>query len=280
MIKLTRNLFLFVIGISIVAVVKAEVSTLCLKDTVLINGQILSIKSSVEIDTLSPQPERTQFRKWLDDAQFYSAIRMGEEIGEEPEIEDEFFRVLEKTSFPEIAIEVTHPFKESVQLFYKTGANMSLVNLFNYNKLDDDVIGFNWDISDELLQIISIEDPLGNEPDTLQVPLNNSINLSVIAGLEWRGIMRGARGWTWGGQIEWSPFKPIRAHLLEPPKDPALWEEVPVEDTYRMVVGETNAIKFRAYTSWSPWRIPMFIRAEVLISRDSASSYVSIGYLW
>jgi hypothetical protein len=280
MIKLTRNLFLFVIGFSIVSVLKAEVSILCIKDTVLINGQILSIKSSVEIDTLSPQPERTQFRKWLDDAQFYSAIRMGEEIGEEPEIEDEFFRVLEKTSFPEIAIEVSHPVKESVQLFYKTGTNLSLVHLFNYNKLDDNVIGFNWEVSDELLQIISIEDPLLNESDTMQVPLNNSINLSVIAGLEWRGVMRGARGWVWGGQIEWSPFKPIRAFLYKPPANPDIWGDVPIESTYDMVEGETNAIKFRAYTSWSPWRIPMFIRAEVLISRDSASSCVSIGYLW
>ena len=120
MIKLTRNLFLFVIGVSTAAALKAEVSPVCFKDTVLINGRILSIKSSVQVDTLSPQPERTPFRKWLNDAQFYSVIRMGEEIGGEPEIGDGFFRVLEKTTFPEIAVEVTHPVKKSFQLFYKT----------------------------------------------------------------------------------------------------------------------------------------------------------------
>ncbi|HIK67743.1 MAG TPA: hypothetical protein EYF95_07220, partial [Flavobacteriales bacterium] len=221
MIRLTRNLFLFVIGVSTAAALKAEVSPVCFKDTVLINGRILSIKSSVQVDTLSPQPERTPFRKWLNDAQFYSAIRMGEEIGGEPEIGDGFFRVLEKTTFPEISVEVTHPVNESFQLFYKTGANVSLVNLLNYNQLDEDVIGFNWDESDDLLQIISFEDPLLNESDTLQVPLRNAVNMSVIAGLEWRGVMRGARGWVWGGQIEWSPFKPKRAHLYEPPSDPA-----------------------------------------------------------
>jgi hypothetical protein len=280
MIRLTRNLFLFVIGVSTAAALKAEVSPVCFKDTVLINGRILSIKSSVQVDTLSPQPERTPFRKWLNDAQFYSAIRMGEEIGGEPEIGDGFFRVLEKTTFPEISVEVTHPVNESFQLFYKTGANVSLVNLLNYNKLDEDVIGFNWDESDDLLQIISFEDPLLNESDTLQVPLRNAVNMSVIAGLEWRGVMRGARGWVWGGQIEWSPFKPKRAHLLEPPSDPADWEEVPMESTYEIKPGETNAIKFRAYTSWSPWRTPLFLRAEVLISIDSASACLGIGYLW
>jgi len=280
MIRLTRNLFLFVIGVSTAAALKAEVSPVCFKDTVLINGRILSIKSSVQVDTLSPQPERTPFRKWLNDAQFYSSIRMGEEIGGEPEIGDGFFRVLEKTTFPEISVEVTHPVNESFQLFYKTGANVSLVNLLNYNKLDEDVIGFNWDESDDLLQIISFEDPLLNESDTLQVPLRNAVNMSVIAGLEWRGVMRGARGWVWGGQIEWSPFKPKRAHLLEPPSDPADWEEVPMESTYEIKPGETNAIKFRAYTSWSPWRTPLFLRAEVLISKDSASACLGIGYLW
>ena len=205
---------------------------------------------------------------------------MGEEIGGEPEIGDGFFRVLEKTTFPEIAVEVTHPVKESFQLFYKTGANLSLVNLLNYNKLDDDVIGFNWDVSDDLLQIISFEDPLLNESDTLQVPLRNAVNMSVIAGLEWRGVMRGARGWVWGGQLEWSPFKPKRAHLLEPPSDPSDWEEVLIESTYQMKPGETNAIKLRAYTSWSPWRTPLFLRAEVLVSKDSASACLGIGYLW
>ncbi len=280
MIRLTRNLFLFVIGVSTAAALKAEVSPVCFKDTVLINGRILSIKSSVQVDTLSPQPERTPFRKWLNDAQFYSAIRMGEEIGGEPEIGDGFFRVLEKTTFPEISVEVTHPVKESFQLFYKTGANVSLVNLLNYNQLDEDVIGFNWDESDDLLQIISFEDPLLNESDTLQVPLRNALNISVIYGLEWRGVMRGARGWVWGGQIEWSPFKPKRAHLLEPPSDPADWEEVPIESTYEIEPGETNAIKFRAYTSWSPWRTPLFLRAEVLISKDSAGACLGIGYLW
>lgn len=280
MIRLTRNLFLFVIGVSTAATLKAEVSPVCFKDTVLINGRILSIKSSVKVDTLSPQPERTQFRKWLNDAQFYSVTRMGEEIGGEPAIGDGFFRVLEKTTFPEISVEVTHPVKESFQLFYKTGANVSLVNLLHYNKLDDDVIGFNWDNSDNLLQIVSFEDPLLNESDSLQVPLRNTVNLSIVAGLEWRGVMRSARGWVWGGQIEWSPFKPKRAHLLEPPADPADWEEVLVESTYIMKPGETNAIKFRAYTSWSPWSTPFFIRGEVLLSKDSANACVGVGYLW
>jgi len=283
MIRLTRNLFLFVIGVSTAAALKAEVSPVCFKDTVLINGRILSIKSSVQVDTLSPQPERTPFRKWLNDAQFYSAIRMGEEICGEPEIGDGFFRVLEKTTFPEISVEVTHPVNESFQLFYKTGANVSLVNLLNYNQLDEDVIGFNWDNwvdSDTLMQIIAITpfDPEWQEFDTIPVvPLRNAVSISFVAGLEWRGVMRNARGWVWGGQIEWTPFKPKRAHLLEKPTDPANWL---IDPAYEIKPGETNAIKFRAYTSWSPWRTPLFLRAEVLISKDSAGACLGIGYLW
>jgi hypothetical protein len=280
MIRLTRKLFLFVICVSTAAVLKAEVSPVCFKDTVLINGRILSIKSSVQVDTLLPQPERTPFRNWLNEAQFYSAIRLVEEIGGEPEIGDGFFRVLEKTTFPQFSVEVTHPVKESFQLFYKTGVNMSLVNLLNYKKLDDDVIGFNWDDSDDLLQIVSFEDPLLNESDTLQVPLRNTLNMSIVAGLEWRGVMRSARGWVWGGQIEWSPFKPKRAHLLQPPAAPADWEDVLIESTYVMKPDETNAIKFRAYTSWSPWRTSLFVRAEVVISKESASACMGVGYLW
>ncbi len=177
-------------------------------------------------------------------------------------------------------MEVTHPVKESFQLFYKTGANVSLVNLLNYKKLDDDLIGFNWDNSDNLLQIVSFEDPLLNESDTLQLPLRSAVNMSIISGLEWRGVMRNARGWVWGGQIEWSPFKPKRAHLYEPPSDPTDWEDVLIESTYEIKPGETNAIKFRAYTSWSPWSTPFFIRGEVLLSKDSASACVGVGYLW
>ena len=282
MIRTTRNLFLFVIGVSTSAALKAEVSPICFKDTVLINGSILSIKSSVQVDTLSPQPEPTPFRNWLNDAQFYSAIRMGEEIGGDLEIGDGFFRVLEKTTFPEISVEVTHPVKESFQLFYKTGANVSLVNLFNYNKLDDDVIGFNWDNwgdSDTLMQIIALTpiDPEWPESDTIPVPFRNAVSISVVAGLEWRGVMRNARGWVWGGQIEWTPFKPKRAHLFEKPDNTDEWL---INPAYVMKPDETNAIKFRAYTSWSPWRTPLFLRAEVLISIDSSSAYVTIGYLW
>ena len=281
MIPWTRCFFLLVIGISSTLVLQAEVTPVCFKDTVLINGRVLSIKSSVQIDTLSPKPEKNQFRQWLDGAQFYSSLRMGKEIGGDLEIEADFFRVLNKTMYPEIALEVTHPVKESFQLFYKFGTNGSLVNRFNYNKLDGDVIGFNWDSNDQPLQIISIEDPLLNESDTLPLPLiNTGFNVSVVAGLEWKGVMRGARGWIWGGQIEWSPLKPKRAFLFKPPSDPSLWDDVLVESTYDLIHHETNALKLRAYASWSPWRIPVFLRAELLVSKNEASSWVSVGYLW
>ena len=288
MIRLARGLFLLVISISTATSVKAKISpgnfsscfSSCCNDTILINGQTLSIRSSVEIDTLSSPPEKSDFNKWLAEAQFYSALRMGKEIGGESELGDGFFRVLDKTNYPEFSFEVTHPVKESFQLFYKTGSNLSVVNRLSYHKLDENVIGFNWDNSDELWQIFSIKDPLLNESDSLLVPFRNSVNLSVIAGLEWRGVMRGARGWVWGGQLEWSPVKVKRSYLFQAPTDPDVWDEVLAESTYEIVCSETNALKLRAYTSWSPWRIPLFLRAEFLLSIDSASSWVSIGYLW
>ena len=77
-----------------------------------------------------------------------------------------------------------------------------------------------------------------------------------------------------------APLRPLHEAPTRRAQAPPDWEDVRVESTYVMKPHETNAIKFRAYTSWSPWRSPLFLRAEVLISKDSASACVGIGYLW
>lgn len=249
------------------------------RDTVVVDGHVLHITASVEIDTIKAKIEKSSFWSWMEDAEFRTYTRAGSEIGGDPVIDNYFYRVKSNYRFGELGLDVSHPFKESFQLFYTFGVSSSLAKNFKENEVDINAIGFIWE-NTELLQIIAVDDPLQNELDTLSVPINNNPLFKLSVGAEWRGVMRGARGWVWGGQIEWFPVKSDRAFLYSAPTNPKEWDDITSDSTFDIVRNETSSLQLRAYTSWSPWNFPWFLRAEMCWSPNIISSSVVLGYMW
>jgi len=248
-------------------------------DTVLVDGQILRITASVVIDTVSAKIEKSSFWNWMDDADFMAYSRVGAEIGAKQVEGNDFYRVMDNSNFGEVGFDVCHPYKESFQLYYTGGVSLGLGKKFYKDEVNLNAIGFNW-TDGELLQIITVHDPLQNEIDTLSAPIHNRPLFKLSLGSEWRGVMRGARGWVWGGQIEWFPIKSERAYLYGAPVNPDEWDTVQWDSTFDIVKTETNSFQFRAYTRWSPWNFPWFIRAEICMSPNVTSSAVTLGYIW
>ncbi|PCJ81289.1 MAG: hypothetical protein COA49_06135 [Bacteroidetes bacterium] len=249
------------------------------RDTVLVNGQILRITASVVIDTVSAEIKKTPFWNWMDDADFMAYSRVGAEIGAKQVEGNDFYRVKDNSNFGEVGFGVCHPYKESFQLYYTGGVSLGIGKKFYENEVDLNAIGFNW-TDGELIQIITVLDPLQNELDTLSAPIHNRPLFKLSLGSEWHGVMRGARGWVWGGQIEWFPLKSERAFLYRAPDNPNAWDNVLWDSTFDLVKDETNSFQFRAYTSWSPWNFSWFIKAEICWSPNVTSSAVSLGYIW
>ena len=249
------------------------------RDTVIIDGHIIKIKAKVDIDTIGKRPEKTAFRKWLDDADFIAIGRVGEEIGGDNVLGDGFYRVKNETRFPELSLETAHPLGESFQLHYRGGISLGLSKYFDESGIHENAIGFDWEGS-EILEFIITEDPLGPEVDTLKAPIRYSPKLKLALGLEWQGVMRGARGWIWGAQVEWIPKKDERVLLYSPDSIPENWGTIPSDSTYDIISDETNSLQLRAFTSWSPWNFPWFLRAEVCWAPTITSAWVALGYRW
>ena len=277
---LNRGIFLFSIALVICgfqsqAFANSYENT---RDTVLINGHIINITADVEIDTVWKRPEKSDFRKWMYDAEFIALTRVGAEIGGDATIGDGFYIVKNEIRFPEFSLEAAHPFGESFQLYYRGGVSLELSKYFDIEGVDDNAIGFDWEGVD-LLEIIALDDPLGDEVDTLKAPIMYSPKFKLALGGEWHGVMRAANGWIWGAQLEWLPKKHQRVHLHSTP-DPEEWSTTTSESTYDIISDETNSLQLRAFTSWSPWNFPWFLRAEVCWAPKSTSTWVSLGYRW
>lgn len=249
------------------------------RDTVIIDGHIINIKAIVEIDTIGKRPEKSAFRKWLDAADFIAIGRVGEEIGGDDVLGDGFYRVKNETRFPEFSLEAAHPIGESFQLHYRGGVSLGVSKFFDEARLHENAIGFDWEGSD-VLEIFTIADPLGPEVDTLIAPIRYSPKLKLALGLEWQGVMRGARGWIWGAQVEWIPKKNERVFLYSPDSIPENWGTIPSDSTYDIIRDETNSLQLRAFTSWSPWNFPWFLRAEICWAPTITSAWVALGYRW
>lgn len=249
------------------------------RDTVIIDGHIINIKAIVEIDTIGKRPEKSAFRKWLDAADFIAIGRVGEEIGGDDVLGDGFYRVKNETRFPEFSLEAAHPIGESFQLHYRGGVSLGVSKFFDEARLHENAIGFDWEGSD-VLEIITIADPLGPEVDTLIAPIRYSPKLKLALGLEWQGVMRGARGWIWGAQVEWIPKKNERVFLYSPDSIPENWGTIPSDSTYDIIRDETNSLQLRAFTSWSPWNFPWFLRTEICWAPTITSAWVALGYRW
>jgi len=254
------------------------------RDTVIIDGHIIKIKAKVDIDTIGNRPEKTSFRKWLDAADFIAIGRLGEEIGGENVLGDGFYRVKNETRFPELSLEAAHPIGESFQLHYRGGISLGLSKYFDEASLHENAIGFDWEGS--YVQEIYIENPYEKDPnffefDTLNIPISYLPKLKLALGIEWHGVMRGARGWIWGAQVEWIPKKDERVLLYPfPDRDLTNEDTFSSETTYDIIRDETNSLQLRAFTSWSPWNSPWFLRAEVCWAPTITSAWVALGYRW
>ena len=250
------------------------------KDTITVNGRVLKIRSEVEIDTMKINPEP----KWIDDAELMGLIRFNAGIGMLPTEGVSgglnFYRVMNNNHLPEVSFELSHPTRFSNQLYYKFGSSIGLATIFDENQLDENAIGFNWDNGD-VVQILIVPDPLGNESDTTSVPIYLKPQIKLSLGCEWHGVMRRARGWVVGGAVEWTLVKDKITRLYEVSKeDPDDWPSIDLSSIYDVEHEATNYVQLRLFAGWSPWNMPWFLRAEMCLSPDKLESGISLGYRW
>ena len=249
------------------------------RDTVLIDGHIINITANVEVDTVWKRPEKSVFRKWLDGAEFIALARAGAEIGGDDASGNDFYVVKNEIRFPEFSLEAAHPFGDSFQWYYRGGVSMGLSQIFDEESVNESAIGFEWDGLDVLEVYTTDVDVLGNEYDTIPAPITFSPKLKLALGVEWHGVMRAAEGWIWGAQLEWLPKKNEFTKLYSTPE---LGESDPASSdlTYDIIPHKTNALQLRAFTSWSAWNSPWFLRAEVCWAPTRTSTWVSLGVRW
>ena len=249
------------------------------RDTVLINGHIINITANVEIDTVGKRPEKSPFRKWIDDADFIALGRVGLEIGREDVPQNDFYQVENDIRFPELSLAVAHPFGASFQWYYRGGVSVGLSQIFDAESVNENAIGYVWEGLDVFEIYTDVVDVQGNEYDTIPAPIRFTPKLRLALGMEWHGVMRAAEGWVWGAQLEWLPKKNEVARLYP---TPALGEPDPVSSdlTYDVIRHETNALQVRTFASWSAWNSPLFLRAEVCWAPTHSSAWVALGYRW
>lgn len=249
------------------------------RDTVLIDGRIINITANVEVDTVWKRPEKSDFRKWLDGAEFIALGRVGAEIGGDDAPGDDFYVVKNDIIFPEFSLEAAHPFGDSFQLYYRGGVSVGLSQIFDEKSVNESAIGFEWDGQDVLEIYTSVVDVQGNEYDTIPAPIRLSPKLKLALGVEWHGVMRAAEGWIWGTQIEWLPKKNeiVKLYPTPEPPDP---DPASSDLTYDIILHETNAFQLRTFTSWSAWNSPLFLRAEVCWAPTRTTTWVALGVRW
>lgn len=249
------------------------------RDTVLINGHIINITANVEIDTVWKRPEKPPFRKWIDGAEFIALGRVGLEIGSDEISQNEFYQVKNEIRFPELSLAAAHPFGASFQWYYRGGVSIALSQVFDVDEVNESAIGYEWEGLDVFEIYTTVVDVQGNEYDTIPAPIRLTPKLKLALGMEWHGVMRAAEGWVWGAQLEWLPKKNEIAKLYPTPE---IGESDPVSSdlTYDIIRHETNALQVRAFTSWSAWNSPLFLRAEVCWAPTLSSAWVALGYRW
>ena len=251
------------------------------RDTVLINGRVISIRADVEVDTLKlSEPE-----KWRDNADFGMLLRVNAVVNPDEFEHVEYYVKENNTHIPELSFEMNHPFslKKMKQFQYRLGASLGGASRLNSDLLHEDVIGFYSD-GGRIDQIILISDPLQNEEDTFYTsrPLVGVFpQLKFNLGVEWHGLMRGARGWRWGVMLEYTPIKDqhITFNKLIS-TTPAEWDDIDPESTYTVDPTKSTYLQLKAFTSWSPWDRSWFIRGSVLWSPEKLEGAFSFGYHW
>jgi hypothetical protein len=251
--------------------VKADPFT---SDSVVIDGNTISIRANVEIDTISAKHPP----KWADKTDFAILIKSNATVSPPVFEQQGYYTIFNNTHLPEFGFEFNHPFSKSSQLNYRAGASLGLATRFNEMKVDPDAIGFFFENGD-LSQIVVVRDDLQNESDTLRVPIYLMPHMKLNVGIEWHGVMRRARGWRVGAAVEWTPIKDQLSYLyMVNSQDPNDWDDVDYQDTYSIQDSETNSLQVKAFASWSPWNRLWFLRSSILWSPKKLEGGITLGY--
>ena len=250
------------------------------RDTVIINGQPITIRADVQIDSIALLGQ-----SWMDDADVAFLTRMNFGYSQPNHITEEQYLHRSNTILPEFGFELNRPFslKKSKQLNYRIGATMGFATRFDSEELESNVVGFQYnDTTQNIEQIIVIPTELQSEYDTLSVPMNTKPHFKVNLGIEWHGIMRRARGWRVGAMLEFTPIKDqvvvfnqkVVEHKLDKDDNIVVNHDL----IYKIQPTQANFLQFKSFASWSPWNSSVFIRCSILWSPKRTEGALSLGY--
>ena len=250
------------------------------KDTVIINGQVITIRADVEIDSIALSSSN-----WMEDADFAFLTRVNAGYSRPLGKQGDKFIHRSNTVFPEFGLELNRPFslKKSKQLNYRFSASVGFAKRFKSEDLEPNVVGFNFnEDNNSIEQIVIIPDDLQSEYDTLSVPIYIKPHFKLNLGIEWHGIMRAARGWRFGAMIEYTP---VKDQVVELEMSTVTLEEyqengnkTDPELIYNQIPVQSNFLQLKSFASWSPWNSSIFIRFSILWSPNRKEAALTLGY--
>ena len=244
------------------------------RDTVSINGQVISIRADVEIDSLLMRSG-----SWVDDLDVAALFIMGTNFQTSFNEFDDNYSQSSYVRFPEIGLEINHPFFFSLsqQLNYRAGVSVGVNSTIDVGSLDNNLIGFHYN-GQNINQITYISDDLGNEPDTIVLKNNLKPQVKFNLGIQWHGIMRQARGWRLGFMVEVTPVRNqlVSYNKLTLPADQ--WEDIDSESTYSIDDAYSSYFHLKMFYSWSPWNSPLFLRNSWIWSPNNLQTAITLGY--
>lgn len=253
----------------------AWASEVLYRDTVSINGQVISIRSDVEIDSLLMKSG-----SWIDDLDVGILLRQGTNFKSSMSESTESYFKSSYIRFPELAMEINHPFfwSKSKQINYRAGVSVGASSRFRTDDLEGDIIGF-YAEGNDVSQIILVSDPLQNESDTITFSKSLSPQVKISAGFEWHGVMRAARGWRLGIEVV---FTPLRNQYVQYNKllidDPVLWESIDPSETFSIDETQFSRYHLKFFYTWSPWNSQFFFRNSWVWSPNNLQTAFTLGY--
>ena len=250
------------------------------KDTVIINGQAITIRADVEIDSMALSSPN-----WREHTDFAFLTRVNAGYSRPTGKQGDQFIHRSNTIFPEFGLEFNRPFslKKSKQLNYRFGASVGFAKRFETEDLEPNIVGFNFnEENNSIEQIVIIPDDLQSEYDTLSVPMYIKPHFKLNLGVEWHGIMRSARGWRFGAMIEYTP---VKDQVVELELSTVTLEEyqengnkTDLELIYNQIPVQSNFLQLKSFVSWSPWNSSIFIRFSMLWSPNRKEAALTLGY--
>ena len=111
------------------------------KDTVIINGQAITIRADVEIDSIALSSPN-----WREHTDFAFLTRVNAGYSRPLGRQGDQYIHRSNTVYPEFGLEFNRPFslKKSKQLNYRFGASVGFATRFESEDLEPNVVGFNF----------------------------------------------------------------------------------------------------------------------------------------